>query len=103
MNSRFIKRKQLQLRQIFNTIAKWTCPPLYRHRMKNQAKARFNEVHNGINKLGSGPYVLGLMLVERNLKNAGYDIETDQPYQEVLGLEGGRAEFEKLQAPKPQK
>jgi hypothetical protein len=28
------------------------------------------------------------------LAEAGYDVETDKPYREVLGLKGGKAEFD---------
>jgi hypothetical protein len=35
------------------------------------------------------------------LADAGYDIDTDTPYREVFGLEGGKAEFDTTFARKP--
>jgi hypothetical protein len=37
------------------------------------------------------------------LKDGGYDVDTDKPYRDVLGLKGGKAEFDKIfsQPPKP--
>ncbi|MCB9991468.1 MAG: hypothetical protein H6867_08820 [Rhodospirillales bacterium] len=49
-------------------------------------------------KEGGDPVVrrLSFSLVKVSLRNAGYDTDTDKPYQEVLGLAGGKDEFESL-------
>jgi hypothetical protein len=32
--------------------------------------------------------------VRKNLTNAGYDVDTDEPYIKVLNLKGGKSEFD---------
>lgn len=73
----------------FTVAAKYLVPNLYQQHYEKKAKAVFESLRPGSALTG-----LNDLVIQLHLREAGHDPETDTPYQEVLGLSGGRAEYE---------
>lgn len=82
----------------FQEAVKYTVPNLYQKHYEKKAKKVFDN-------LRAESELNGLMdkVIAHYLREAGHDPETDEPYQKVLGLNGGQSEYrdiiEKLSAP----
>lgn len=82
----------MHIKDTFMACAKVIAPPLYRQINEWDAQRVFKQNKDS----DSGLKSLWGVIVESHLKHAGYDIEQDEPYIKVLGLEGGKAEFETI-------
>lgn len=82
----------------FQEAVKYTVPNLYQTHYEKKAKNVFDNLRADGALNGSMDKV-----IENYLREAGHDPGTDEPYQQVLGLNGGQYEYrdiiEKLSAP----
>lgn len=82
----------------FQEAVKYTVPGLYQRHYEKKAKTVFGNLcaDSALNGLRD-------KVIEHYLREAGHDPETDEPYQKVLGLNGGQSEYrdivEKLSTP----
>ncbi|HEY8190025.1 MAG TPA: hypothetical protein VIF12_05025 [Micavibrio sp.] len=81
-------------------------PAAGRQGHKMLAKEIFEESRGYVRTANSAPPFtkgdikdIDCALIMSHLKDAGYDTETDKPYNEVLKLQGGKQEFNAIYAP----
>tara|TARA_R100001143_G_C3267507_1_gene90638 strand:+ start:185 stop:502 length:318 start_codon:yes stop_codon:yes gene_type:complete len=85
-----LDRLKFSLENKFRRAAKYVAPPLYRKLCENKVKTLY-ETRSAEDGFGNR---LRGDLIKRFLAEAGHNPDADAPYKNILGLEGGKTEYD---------